>query len=174
VSRPKVHDVYDLPDAGAGACCMGSAMQGAKGCTCWRAEHDVVQQPLRRELVARGLRPRGAMCPDCAFRPGSPERRGDARFAHSGEGELEDLAAHHRFTCHMGTRRRLALVHPSGTRVEGGPGDYDPPIEGGIPFKADGTPADLCAGWIAARKALDAERAALTVEPGAAEVGGGQ
>lgn len=41
--------------------------------------------------------------------------------------------------------------HPSGAMTPGSPMNYQPPIVDGTPYKADGTPGDLCAGWVALR-----------------------
>lgn len=140
----------DLPDTGP-PCCMGSAVYGPGRCTCWEHVHDREQAKPRTKLVAKT---RAKMCRDCAFRPDSPERSGDATHAHSEEGDLEALVASSDvFACHQGMRRRVALVHPRGHRVDLPPCSYDPPIVGGVGFKADGTPADHCAGLRAARKA---------------------
>lgn len=55
------------------------------------------------------------------------------------------------FVCHQGIRRAVKWQHPSGAIVSGHEGNYCPPIIDGVPFKADGTPADICAGWAALR-----------------------
>ena len=34
------------------------------------------------------------------------------------------------------------------------PGGYDPPIVDSVPYRTDGTPEELCAGWDARRRAL--------------------
>lgn len=72
---------------------------------------------------------------------------------------LDRIAAIDRFWCHQGMRRPLYWEHPAGVRITGSPADYDPPIEDLVPFKADGTPADLCAGWAARSRALIGKRA---------------
>ncbi len=106
------------------------------------------------------MQPRAAPCHDCAFRPGSPERSGDERYAHSGEGELAGIAAgRNPFVCHQGMRRVLRWRHPSGAvHEEPTPDRYDPPetryAAMPVVWKADGTPADLCAGHCAARRAM--------------------
>lgn len=149
---------HNLPDAGEGMCCYGSAVYGAGGCTCWDPVHDVEQQPPRLDLAPAD---RSTMCGDCAFRPDSPERSGDARYQHSGEGDLDDLVySRDGFACHVGMRRVVALVHPSGARVEKGGHDYDPPVVRGVAFKADGSPAERCAGLRAARVRAAREAAA--------------
>ncbi len=139
-----------LPDAGQGQCCMGAAAMGPGRCTCWRPVHDLEQQPPR----PGGPRTRTECCGDCAFRPDSPERQGDQRYQHSDEGELSDLVrSEHSFVCHDGMRRKLALVHePTGVRLPIDVDAYDPPVIDGVAYKADGSPADLCAGLAAQRK----------------------
>jgi hypothetical protein len=143
----------DLPDAGEGMCCDGAAIYGPHRCTCWTPVFDLEQQPLKIGLPLPPVPVR--MCepgPDgedgCAYRPGSPERSGDESYA-GGDGELDRLVATGTpFYCHRGIRRPVAWRHPSGAEIPGHPGDYDPPVEGGVPYKADGTPADICAGWL--------------------------
>ena len=138
----------NLPDVGNGdvPCCMGSAVYGPGRCTCWVTEYDQPQAPQ----VEGPMRVRDRMCADCAFRPGSPERSGDQRYAHSDEDGLED-ALRGEFACHQGMHRRVRLVHPSGAVLELGEMCYAPPNPN-RPARADGTPAELCAGWAAARR----------------------
>lgn len=145
---------YDWPDAGEGACCWGAAGSGAHGCTCWEPVHDLDQVPAQAGAES-GLRTQ--MCTDCAYRPGSPERRGAEHVA--GDADLLDriVETGRPFWCHQGIRRVTHWVHkPTGVTYvppEGLDAAYDPPIRrpDGLPFKADGTGADLCAGWAARR-----------------------
>jgi hypothetical protein len=146
---------FDWPDAGDGACCWGAAAGGgARCCTCWEPVYDLTQVPVTAGTEG-GLRTQ--MCGDCAYRPGSPERAGDERVA--GDTELLDriVITGDRFWCHQGIRRIVHYVHgPTGTvyvPLEGLDAAYDPPIRrpDGLPFKADGSGADLCAGWAARR-----------------------
>lgn len=139
-----------MPDPACGACCEGSAVRGPQYCTCWATEFDLGQAPPEPEFDPGT---RDAMCGDCAFKPGSPERQGDERY--NGDAEFLDriVVTGERFFCHVGIRRAVRLVHPAGAVVEVPPGDYRPPIIDGIPYKADGTPGDLCAGWAARRRA---------------------
>lgn len=142
-SRPR-----NLPDAGRGCCCIGAATRGPGFCTCWEPVHDLPQSPpVRGQLGARD-----SMCEDCAFRPDSPERRGDDRYANASDEDLADLPD---FACHQGMRRVLRWRHPAGVEVEALPGVYDPPHVFGIPCKADGTPADRCAGLALQSKLLE-------------------
>ncbi|GAA4626983.1 hypothetical protein GCM10023196_037420 [Actinoallomurus vinaceus] len=128
---------------------MGAAMYGPTRCTCWEIVHDQPQQPLRPGLPRPPSPIR--LCGDCAYRPHSPERSGEAGYA--GDADfLDDLVEIGQpFYCHTGIRRVLVRRHPAGVEVPGHPGDYDPPIHDGVPYKADGSPADLCAGWVLRR-----------------------
>lgn len=151
-----------FPDAGQRACCIGAAVYGPDRCTCWVVVHDLDQadpDPAAPATVRDG------MCPDCAYRPGSPERSGDERAAGDAQA-LEQLAADGTpFWCHEGIRRPVAYRHePTGTEVPARevPGSdlaYRPPVIDGRPYRADGDPARQCAGWDARRRAL-ATRAA--------------
>lgn len=113
-------------------CCAGAAMGGPGRCSCWEPIYDRAQSPpIAATPVTRPKR-----CLDCAFRPDSPERqRGD------------DLEALPNFACHQGMRRPIEWRHPDGRVRPGDPADYQPPFLQGVPYKADGSPADLCAGW---------------------------
>lgn len=96
---------------------------------------------------------RTARCSDCAYLANSPERRGEDGY----QGDPESLEQMVRdgspFACHQGIRKPVKYVHPSGAEVPGHPAAYNPPVIDGVPYKADGTPADLCAGWSARRLA---------------------
>nr|MDT0660822.1 hypothetical protein [Micromonospora sp. DSM 115978] len=61
------------------------------------------------------------------------------------------------FWCHQGMRRPFRWEHPDGRTVDGSPDDYQPPTLAGVPFRADGSPGLLCAGWAArtSRRLLD-------------------
>jgi hypothetical protein len=139
------------PDAGGGTCCYGAAVDASR-CTCWSAVYDLEQQALRPGLP---LPPSPlVMCADCAYRPGSPERRGDETY--TGDVDLlEDLVISGApFYCHRGIRRIVAWQHPEGVEIPGHPGAYDPPIVKSVPYRADGAPANLCAGWLLRRAKL--------------------
>lgn len=144
---------HELPDAGGGMCCFGSAGRGPGGCTCWEPEHDQAQaEPQEGPHAVRE-----SMCGDCAYRKSSPERGGDERYACSGEQELDELPLTGQlFYCHDGMRKRVAMVHgPTGTRAPADtPDAYDPPRDNAHPVKADGTPAVLCAGYMAQARRL--------------------
>lgn len=166
----------DWPDAGEGTCCAGAAMFGPHRCTCWTPVYDLEQRPIRPDLVgwlAAGVHPdtRPRMCEGCAYRPDSPERRGDPRHVGDAD-ELERIAAESRFWCHVGIRRITGYVHPSGARAPGHPAAYDPPTLGAVPFCADGAPAQLCAGWAARRRAITGRHHLDDTTPPAAPHGG--
>ena len=150
----------DFPDTGE-ACCMGSAMRGPHNCTCWEPVYDLQQQPVDQQLrawLAAGIEPvtRKRMCIECAYRPDSPEKT--AAQGYNGDAEmLDQLAAEGtRFWCHVGMRKPVRYEHPSGMVFDGHPAGYDPPKVDGVPYRADGTPGELCAGWDARRRALAA------------------
>lgn len=131
-------------------CCLSAAEDGAELCSCWEPIFDTEQREPRLKAKPRT---RAKACHDCAYRQGSPEReRG------------EDLEALENFWCHQGMRRPAAYRHPDG-RVrpvrdyESSP-DYQPPILEGVPYRADGRPADRCGGWAAAADAKRRREAA--------------
>lgn len=121
-------------------CCMSAAEDGPAACTCWEPVFDAEQAEPRTDLEP-GTRP--AMCGDCAYRPDSPERLADP-YA------LLYLA---NFWCHRGIRRPTSWRHPDGRVRPGDPSDYQPPIVGGVPYRADGRPAERCGGWAALQAA---------------------
>lgn len=147
-------DDPELPDAGEGACCAGAGYYGPGRCTCWRPAYDLEQaepRPGPHDV-------REGMCGDCAYRPGSPEKASDPD--HAGDPEsLEHFAAIGApFWCHDGMRRVVARRHSAGAEIPGHAAAYDPPIRDGVPYRADGRPGLLCAGWDARRRALTAAR----------------
>ncbi|MEV5710105.1 hypothetical protein [Actinoallomurus sp. NPDC052274] len=149
LARGSAAQPLELPDAGQGACCLGAAVYGPDRCTCWTPVHDLDQQPVTPGPPAAPDPLR--MCGMCAYRPHSPERRGEAGYA-GDEELLEELVATGRpFYCHAGIRRVTRWEHPGGVEVPGHPGAYDPPIIDGVPYRADGTPANLCGGWLLLR-----------------------
>lgn len=157
------HDgAENFPPAGDGSCCYGAAIYGPHRCTCWTPVYDLDQQPVDGQsvkLLAAGVEPvtRRLMCEDCAYRPGSPERSGDPSYVGDAD-RLEEIAAADRFWCHQGIRKPVKWRHPSGVEIDAHPGAYRPPSHDGVPYRADGTPAELCAGWDARRRALGGER----------------
>lgn len=137
--------------AGLMDCCTGAAVYGPTRCTCWVTEYDLVQQPVEPGLVV-GVHDRAKMCDACAYRPDSPEARGDPRY----QGRAPDGAT---FWCHEGMRKVARWRHPGlGITVEADGDYYQPPMvkhrtQAGrgeaVPFKADGSPGERCAGWAA-------------------------
>lgn len=132
------------PDAEPVWCCFGDSEGGPTDCTCWTPVYDDEQvEPVA--ATYDDATPRGERCADCAFRPGSPELADpymrDALLALPGRGEP--------FWCHDGMRRPAWWVHPTRGRVPGSPDDWQPPRRDGIPYRADGSQALLCAGWFA-------------------------
>lgn len=131
-----------------GYCCAGAAMRGPGACTCWEPVYDLQQ----RELDPAEPTARTAMCADCAYRPDSPEMNGSEH--HEGDPEMLLRIARTRegrFFCHQGIRRPKEWRHPDG-RVrthEGAAADYRPPMVGNVPYRANGAPAEICAGWAA-------------------------
>jgi hypothetical protein len=109
-----------------------------------------------------GIRPLDSkMCEDCAYRPNSPERTGADHVAGSQDFLDRIVATGETFNCHQGMRRIKGWVHePTGTKwaYEGLEAAYAPPIIDGVPYKADGTPGNICAGWAAKRLAYLGEQ----------------
>jgi hypothetical protein len=140
----------ELPDAGQGACCEGSAYNGPHRCTCWKPIYDLKQ----RKPKPGTAQVRERACVDCAYRPDSPERAGADGYA-CNDGELEDIVQTGEvFYCHQGIRKPIKLRHPCGVVIDGHPASYDPPIVDRVPYRADGTPANICAGWAARRASV--------------------
>lgn len=133
------------------SCCYQSAMEGPAHCSCWKPVFDVDQQPPRTELEPSS---RPTMCHDCAYRPRSPERSGDPDAALDAAKLQELVDEGVPFWCHDGMRIPTHWVHPSGAIAPASDLNYQPPIVGGTPYKADGTPGDKCGGWAALRAKL--------------------
>lgn len=154
-------------------CCDSARDKGPAECTCWTPVYDKPQTDPAPEtvvgLILGDITPdvRERMCGDCAYRPNSPERNGDSMGCNAAE--LEQLAADGtRFWCHDGMRKPVAWRHPKGMRIAAtseADGDYQPPIIDGVPYRADGRPGLLCAGWNARNRALTATRDANRVTP---------
>jgi hypothetical protein len=124
------------------------------GCTCWVPEYDLEQtEPTAAEPATRLV-----MCSKCAYKPTSPERSGDPSYELS---DSELPAGDVPFWCHEGMRKPLRWRHPLGIVIEATGDYYDPPmiLDGAqpVPYKADGTPGDRCAGWAALRRRLSGE-----------------
>ncbi len=122
-----------------------------RGCTCWEPVLDVDAVAPPETTAPFVVRP-GGRCSGCAYRRDSPERTGNPHAAAEAE-LLEGLAAAGRpFWCHEGLPLAVAYTHPSGARIEGAGLDYQPVIVAGRPYRADGSPAVVCAGWAAAAR----------------------
>lgn len=141
-------------------CCYGAVLDGPARCTCWVPVYDVEQQlPLQVDAPTLA---RPGMCASCAYRPGSPERRGEPDAAADHEYLAKLVALGMPFFCHEGMRRPVQWLHPpSGERVAGSVLDYKPPGDAsGRPYRADGRPAMLCGGWWAMRFKHEQQQAA--------------
>lgn len=150
-----------LPDVADGICCIGAAVYGPSRCTCWEPIYDMEQQPQVPGLVATA---QPTQCADCAYRPRSPERQNTEGYGADSE-ELDDMVTRGAvFWCHQGMRRVVRLRHEStGIEIPGHPASYRPGIavytdpdgqHTAVALRADGTPADVCAGWLARRLAF--------------------
>lgn len=153
--------VVEFPEINEGFCCYGAMLNGPQGCTCWRPVFDLEQAELVPGLPQIPIPVR--MCEaggpgageGCAYRPHSPERDGAGDYQGTAE-HLECLAATGQpFFCHKGIRRAVAWQHPeAGIEVPGHLADYQPPIISNVPYRADGQPAYICAGWLLRAAAL--------------------
>lgn len=144
----------------AGFCCWGAVGQGR--CTCWEPVYDLLQVEEVSE-AAPEVNPAG-MCSSCACKPDSPERIADregiVRWGNSTWEGIQSRAQGGRpFFCHKGMRAIIGHLHPDGRTREDHAGRFDPPFRSdGVPLRANGEPAFLCAGWAAlARKNRTAE-----------------
>jgi hypothetical protein len=126
-------------------CCIGNDVGGPDRCTCWVPVYDAEQAEPQPITCAEDITVRHTLCGDCAFRKGSPERA--ETFL---EETLFSLAEQRKpFYCHDGMRRPAYWQHPDGRTVEGSTADWQPPMLRGVPYRLDGRPGMLCAGWAA-------------------------
>jgi hypothetical protein len=139
-------DLVEVLGEVIGLCCMGVAVYGPERCTCWVPLFDLEQSDVD-ESTANDPGARTKCCHDCAYRNGSPERSDDR------EEWLLELPSRRDniFWCHQGLRRVVSWSHPCGLTIPAGVGDYQPPIVGGRPIRADGSYGEICAGWLALR-----------------------
>lgn len=136
---------------------MNAVYDGPQACICWTPVYAEPQEPpVPAEPVARAQ-----ACADCAYRPDSPERNNRQGVSGDTYALLSLVHEGQPFYCHQGIRQPVALVHPSGAHVRASKAEYDPPIIDRVPYKADGTPANICAGWSARRAAFLAATAQL-------------
>jgi hypothetical protein len=127
-------------------CCDGVGYGGdLSDCTCWVPQYDTEQADPRPPTCPEDLEVMAKVCGDCAFRKGSPER--DTPYEEEALFALADTGQP--FWCHTGMRQPVRWVHPAGPVVDGDPDDWAPPIANGVPYRASGAPAYLCAGWAA-------------------------
>lgn len=138
----------DLPDVGDGFCCLDRIEHGPEACTCWDPEYDMEQV---EPVTTWGPPVRHEPCGDCAYRPDSPERQGEEHVTGSAELLDELVLGDTPFFCHDGIRRPVLWRHPCGATVPGSDVNYRPPIIEGTPYRANGQPAFICAGWAARR-----------------------
>jgi hypothetical protein len=130
--------VQENPANPYASCCMGAFEDGPRGCTCWEPIYDLEQ----RASVLSDTETQPKMCQDCAFRANSPERR---------DGDPLPGPGAQPFWCHQGMRRVIKWRHPLGMELPAGVGDYRPPVTNRVPYRADGRPGLICAGWAAQR-----------------------
>lgn len=130
-------------------CCMGAAVYGPSRCTCWEPVYDVDQADPRPPTCDDELQTRTTRCSDCAYLRSSKERADPL----TAEELLELPLRGERFWCHDGMRRPVAYRHPALGDVPASGDDWQPPTVAGVPFRTDGSPGLLCAGWAARRKA---------------------
>lgn len=130
-------------------CCYGSASNGPTHCECWVAEYsDDRQKPKGGDMQLRVTQ-----CQDCAYRHDSAEWNDPVERAKLIAHALGDGV----FSCHQGTPYVVRWRHPEGMVIEaerdaaGNINTYEPLIIGSTPFKANGEPADLCAGYATRR-----------------------
>lgn len=146
---------------GLTTCCVGAVERGPSECTCWEIDYDLEQQPP--QPGAPGTR--STMCADCAYRPDSPERSGDEDYVH--DFDTFDAGT---FFCHQGMRKPVRFRHPLGITIDATGDFYKPPLrldrdrDEAVPYKADGSPGDRCAGWAAHRRRADETVAELALE----------
>lgn len=135
-------DTGDFPE-GMLWCCAGSAMGGLRNCTCWLPVYGVDQAEPKPPTGPEDFEAQPQMCGDCAYRKDSPERTD----GFTEESLLELPEKGEVFWCHEGMRRPQLWRHPGGVEVPGDPADWRPPVVGSIPYRADGRPGLVCAGW---------------------------
>jgi hypothetical protein len=150
----------DIPDASSDQdpCCAGRALDGPRGCECWVEVFSGPQAPIRPGLppVPDPLRPcqPGPHDGGCAYLPHSPEKQGTPGYG-ADAGDLDRLAAEGQpFYCHTGMVYLIGLAHPSGASYSPKLGDFRPVIKDGVPYRANGQPGFVCAGWLLRRHTL--------------------
>ena len=144
---------------GMNYCCYDAASRGPGGCSCWIPEYST----RRRKPLGGTVVERDKPCADCAYSHGSAEQQSAfdsenlSHIAASGDGV---------FFCHQGIAYVVRWRHPLGMVVEaeldaaGAVNTYEPryataALNGNltsVPAKANGKPADICAGYAARRR----------------------
>lgn len=123
-------DHGDPDDEDLVMCCMGGAVYGRRGCTCWVVAETVVEPDARE----------GLPCHDCAGLPGSREDESGAWLRISRQKVP--------FYCHAGMTKAITFRHEvTGETKAAEPDAYQPPRVDGVPMRADGTPARRCVCW---------------------------
>ena len=141
------------PDDDGTGCCYGDAHKGPDGCTCWVPIYDVDQADPIEPTNPSDIQVQARMCGDCAYRKDSPERskpyEEEALLSLADEGQP--------FYCHDGMRRPVRWEHPDGRAIAGSSDDWRPAMVNGLPYRANGLPGLLCAGWAARAARADGE-----------------
>jgi hypothetical protein len=127
-----------LPDT----CCLGAAAYGPERCTCWEPVLQPEQAPPQQGPCNVAKR----MCSGCAFKPGLAES--DPIVANVVDRSMRSQA----FFCHHEVTAIVAWRHPAGFEKPAGPDRHTAPTNGWWGARADGRPAELCAGWMAAKR----------------------
>lgn len=134
-------------------CCLSAAEahtpeDAVRDCTCWTPIHDLEQTTgIHGPADARP-----DQCHDCAYLA-TTATDPDAYPEQRERDLLFELGPDQPFICHQGMRRTIGWRHPAGHVIDAPRGAYDPPERGSLAWKADGTPADLCAVWTRINKA---------------------
>jgi hypothetical protein len=130
-------------------CCMGAAVYGPDRCTCW----EPVYSDQRLEPQPGDMIPRESPCVDGAYRHDSAEFQDE-----DGREHLEELTEGSGvFVCHQGMPYVKEWRHPSGRVIPmtvdevGSIHTWEPIRKNGVHYKANGEPANLCAGWFTRR-----------------------
>lgn len=122
-------------------CCETSAHTDGEECTCWTSRLTV--EPTDRLQEGPPVI-RRTMCGDCAYRPGSRERE-------EADGDPPGYSRARPFYCHTGMARAVGYSHPDvpGEVPDVTNSDYRCYLFADRAWKANGAPAELCAGWAA-------------------------
>jgi hypothetical protein len=134
--------------------CWDACAPDGSDCAAWEP---IYWPEPTEDALQHGPEPlRARSCTDCAYRPGSPERRDN-------DGGLpESFDPLRPFHCHDGMPGLVGWAHPNlnacilarmlPSAQDGfltGPTDYRPILHGPRGWRADGRPLVVCAGWAA-------------------------